>query len=95
MSTITDNDLKELKDLINLKFDKFDSKLEKMNEHLTNLKVDVATIKANLNGIDKRLEEGQSNLTRRLDGVDTRLNTLIAVTFTALLGIIGKLVFLK
>lgn len=95
MSTITDNDLKELKDLINLKFDKFDSKLEKMNEQLTNLKVDVATIKANLNGIDKRLEEGQSNLTRRLDGVDTRLNTLIAVTFTALLGIIGKLVFLK
>ena len=110
MSAITDNDLKEIKDLINLKF-------EKMNEDLTDLKVDLATVKANLNGIDKRLEEGHSNLnkrleeghsnlnkrleegqsslSKRLDGLDARLNTLIAVAFTGLLGIIAKLVFLK
>ena len=102
MAPLTDNDLKELKDLINLKFDKVDSRFEKidsqfekMNNELTNLTIDVATIKVNLNNIEKKLEEGQSVLTKRIDGLDTRLNTLIAVAFTGLLGIIAKLVFLK
>lgn len=48
------------------------------------MKVDIATLK-----------EGQNGIFKRLDSVDTRLNTLITVAFTALLGIIAKLIFIK
>ncbi len=49
MSTVTDNDLRELKDLINSKF-------EQVNEKLNDLKVGVAVLKEGQNGINKRLD---------------------------------------
>ena len=49
MSTVTDNDLKELKDLINSKF-------EKVFEEFTTVKVEIATIKSDVNGLSKRLD---------------------------------------
>lgn len=48
------------------------------------MKVDIATLK-----------EGQNGINKRLDSIDTRLNTLIAVMFPSLLGIIAKLVLIK
>jgi polyhydroxyalkanoate synthesis regulator phasin len=67
MSTITDNDLRELKDLINSKFEqvdrkfeqvneKIDSKFEKVFEEFTAVKVEIATIKSDVNGLGKRLD---------------------------------------
>ncbi|MGI0481125.1 hypothetical protein ACN4EE_10065 [Geminocystis sp. CENA526] len=63
MSTVTDNDLKELRDLINSKFEqvdrnfeKIDSKFEKIFEELTTIKVEIATIKSDVNGLGKRLD---------------------------------------
>jgi archaellum component FlaC len=63
MSTVTDNDLKELKDLINSKFEqvdrnfeKIDSKFEKVFEEFTAVKVEIATIKSDVNGLGKRLD---------------------------------------
>jgi hypothetical protein len=49
MSTVTDNDLKELRDLINSKF-------EQVNDKLNDLKVEVAILKEGQNGINKRLD---------------------------------------
>ena len=89
MTTVTDNDIKELKDLINSKFDQVDRKLERVFENLTDIKIDIATLK-----------EGQKNLDKRLDSVETRLNTvtlgvfgIIGVLVTGLLTFVGKFVF--
>ncbi|MBL1210969.1 hypothetical protein [Geminocystis sp. GBBB08] len=89
MSTVTDNDLKELKDLINSKFEKIDNKFERVFEELTDIKVDIATLKTEVSTINKRL-----------DSVDNRLNTvtlgvfgLIGVLVTSLLTFVGKVVF--
>ncbi|WP_373479403.1 hypothetical protein [Geminocystis sp.] len=49
MSTVTDNDLRELKDLINSKF-------EQVNDKLNDLKVEVAILKEGQNGINKTLD---------------------------------------
>ena len=53
-------------------------------QDVNDMKVDIATLK-----------EGQNGIIKRLDSVDTPLNTLITVAFTALLGIIAKLIFIK
>lgn len=82
MSTIADNDLKELKDLINSKF-------ERVFEELTDMKIDIATIKTEVNAVNKRLDDTQQAINKRVDGVEARLNILISVMFTGLLGIIG------
>lgn len=95
MSTITDNDLKELKDLINSKFEKIDRKLETISNDIIELKIDVATIKTEVNAVNKRLDDTQLTINKRVDGVEARLNILISVMFTGLLGIIAKLIFIK
>ncbi|MGI0482840.1 hypothetical protein ACN4EE_18900 [Geminocystis sp. CENA526] len=86
MSTLTNNDLRELKDLINSKFeqvdrkfeqinDKIDTKIEQVNEKidtqieqvdrkfeqvndkLNDMRVEIATIKEGLNGVNQRLDD--------------------------------------
>jgi len=88
MSTVTDNDLKELKDLINSKFEqvdrnfakiddkfeKIDSKFEKVFEELTTIKVDIATLK-----------EGQNGLGKRLDNLDIIARSVVGGILVALL----------
>ena len=49
MTTVTENGLKELKDLINSRFDR-------LSEEINGLKIELATIKGELNGSNKRLE---------------------------------------
>jgi chromosome segregation ATPase len=60
MSTVTDNDLRELKDFINSKFgqinEKIDTRFEQINEKLNEMKVDIATLKEGQNGLSKRLD---------------------------------------
>jgi chromosome segregation ATPase len=89
MSTVTDNDLKELKDLINSKFEQVDRQLEKLSEDVHSVKVDIATLKSDVNVTNKRL-----------DSIETRLNTLtlgvfglIGILVTALLTFVGKVVY--
>jgi len=60
------------------------SKLDNLAQDVNDIKVDVATLK-----------ESQTAMNKRIDSIDTRLNTLITVAFTALLGIIAKLIFIK
>ncbi|BAQ62486.1 hypothetical protein GM3708_2892 [Geminocystis sp. NIES-3708] len=60
MTTITDNHLKELKDLINSKFEqvneKIDSRFEQVNNKLNDMRVEIASIKGNQEGFSKRLD---------------------------------------
>ena len=63
MSTFTENDLKELKDLINSKFEKVDHQFEsvngqlnQVNEKVNIISVDIASIKGKQEGFDKRLD---------------------------------------
>ena len=82
MAIVTDNDLKELRDVINSKF-------ERVFDELITIKVDIATLK-----------EGQNGLNKRLDSMETRLNTvtlgvfgIMGVLVTGLLTFVGKVVF--
>ncbi|WP_342597689.1 hypothetical protein VKI21_06925 [Cyanobacterium aponinum UTEX 3222] len=95
MGTVTDNDLKELKELISDLAKTQKEGFNQLNEKMNNMRVEMATVKENLSSLNKQLTTVETNVTKRIDGIDTRLNTLIAVTFTALLGIIGKIVFFK
>jgi murein lipoprotein len=67
MATFTENDLKELKDFIvgqfkevNGKIDRLseqlNSKIDKLSEEVNNLRVDIANIKGELTGVNKRLD---------------------------------------
>ncbi|PHV60986.1 hypothetical protein [Cyanobacterium aponinum] len=63
MSAVTDNDLKELKDLITqlsdrmeTRFNEVDRKIEKLSEDVNETKVGIATIKSDVNGLGKRLD---------------------------------------
>ncbi|WP_373478377.1 hypothetical protein [Geminocystis sp.] len=67
MSTVTDNDLRELKDLINSKFEQVnekidfrfeqvDSRFTQVNDKLNDMRVEIASIKGNQEGFSKRLD---------------------------------------
>jgi chromosome segregation ATPase len=79
-----DTEVNSLNNKIDTKFDSLDRKFDKLSEEFKDIKVDIATLK-----------EGQNGMSKRLDNNETRLNILISVMFSGLLGIIAKLVFIK
>ncbi|WP_017295782.1 hypothetical protein [Geminocystis herdmanii] len=93
MSTITDNDLKELKDLINSKFEQVDRKFEKVFEELTSIKVDIATVKSDVNGLGKRLDETKEALSKRLDNLEFIARSVIGGILVALLLGLSKILY--
>jgi murein lipoprotein len=63
MSTVTDNDLRELKDLITqlsdrieTRFNEVDRKIEKLTDDVNEVKVEIASIKGNQEGFSKRID---------------------------------------
>ena len=67
MATLTDNEIKELKDFIkeqfkevNGKIDKLseqvNGKIDKLSEEVNDLRVDLANVKGELTGVNKRLD---------------------------------------
>lgn len=89
MSTVTDNDLKELKDLINSKF-------EQVNEKLNEMRVDIATLKEGQNNMRvdiATLKEGQNSINKRLDNLEfTNRGIFITVVSGLLLATITLVV---
>ncbi len=79
-----ENRIGDLESKIEGKIDVLESKIDHLSNEINEVKVDVATLK-----------EGQTSLKETVKGIETRVNTLIAVAFTGLLGIIAKLIFLK
>lgn len=89
MSTVTENDLRELKELINSRF----NELEKGQ---TEIKGEIKTLDAKMQGIEKRIDDTN----KRIDDLNGRLNimtigflSIVGVLVTGILGIIGKVVF--
>jgi chromosome segregation ATPase len=107
MATVTDTDLKELKDLITAQSSQF----VRVNDTLTEIKINQARTEERLSGqiaaLDERLsgqiatlDEKVSGLDKRLDIIEGRVNGLtgwlIGVLFAfvgGLLGILGKITF--
>lgn len=56
MATFTDNDIKELKDFIIGQFKEVNGKIDKLSEEVNNLRIDLANIKGELTGVNKRLD---------------------------------------
>jgi uncharacterized phage infection (PIP) family protein YhgE len=102
MSTVTDNDLRELKDLINSKFEQIDRKFEQVNEKIdsrfeqVNEKIDSRFEQVNDKLNDMRVEiatikEGLSSVNKRIDdtnlGTNKRLDNLDFLARTVIGGI--------
>ncbi len=100
MSTVTENDLRELKDLINSKFDKVDSKFEKLSDDVNSIKVDIAILKEGQNSlnqriddVNKRIDDTQTSINKRLDNLDFLARTVIGGVVLALLAGLAKLLY--
>jgi murein lipoprotein len=56
MATLTDNEIKELKDFISAQFKEVNGKIDKLSEEVNDLRVDLANVKGELKGVNKRLD---------------------------------------
>jgi murein lipoprotein len=56
MATLTDNEIKELKDFIKEQFKEVNGKIDKLSEEVNDLRVDLANVKGELTGVNKRLD---------------------------------------
>lgn len=89
MSTVTENDLRELKELINLRFGQMDSRFDRIENKVDNLTQDVNDVKI-------QLTKAQESI----NGLDTRVKNLefanrgifISVTAGILLTGLGALI---
>jgi chromosome segregation ATPase len=107
MSTVTDNDLKELKDLIkeqNVKFDKFEQKIDKLDEKIDKFRenvnqqfmqvnVSLTKLEESQNGLTKRFEDGINGLSKRLENLEFIARSVIGGLILALLLGLAKLLF--
>ncbi|MBD2395348.1 hypothetical protein H6G11_13925 [Cyanobacterium aponinum FACHB-4101] len=66
MNTVTENDLKDLKDMIN----RVIIQNEQINSKVNNLTVEVAVIRESLDGVNKRFDD----VNKRFDDVNKRLD---------------------
>lgn len=70
MTTVTENDLKELKDLILQLSNRINLQNEQVNQKLNDLKVEVAIVKEGLNGVNKRMDDWKPAITKATDKAD-------------------------
>jgi murein lipoprotein len=56
MAILTDNEIKELKDFISEQFKEVNGKIDKLSEEVNDLRVDLANVKGELTGVNKRLD---------------------------------------
>jgi hypothetical protein len=89
MTAVTESDLKELKDLINTRFDKLSENITDIKEDITDLKVGLGKIESKTEGLEKRVDDinGQLNI------MTIGFLSIVGVLVTAILGMLGKLVF--
>lgn len=79
MSTVTENDLKDLKTLIETKFEKVEGKLEKINENINELKVDMSALKAEMTTNNKRLDNTDFIIRSVFVGIIVTISTSILI----------------
>lgn len=100
MSTVTENDLRELKDLINTRFNELERKIDgidkKLDIHIVRTDEKFKSVDQRFDEIDKRLNQ----VDRSIEVINARLNTftlgflsIVGILVTGLLGIVTKVVF--
>jgi murein lipoprotein len=82
MATLTDNEIKELKDFIKEQFKKVNGKIDKLSEEVNDLRVDLANVKGKLTGVNKRL-----------DNIEFTNRTIFVAIVAALMAGLVKLFF--
>jgi hypothetical protein len=89
MAAVTENDLKELKDLITAGFAKSDANQARLEASLNDLKIEMGKISEKVSGIDKRLDI----IENRVNGLTGWLIGVLFILITGLLGLLGKVAF--
>jgi murein lipoprotein len=82
MATLTDNEIKELKDFIKEQFKEVNGKIDKLSEEVNDLRVDLANVKGELTGVNKRL-----------DNIEFTNRTIFVAIVAALMAGLVKLFF--
>jgi len=82
MATLTDNEMKELKDFIKEQFKEVNGKIDKLSEEVNDLRVDLANVKGELTGVNKRL-----------DNIEFTNRTIFVAIVAALMAGLVKLFF--
>jgi murein lipoprotein len=82
MATLTDNEIKELKDFISAQFKEVNGKIDKLSEEVNDLRVDLANVKGELTGVNKRL-----------DNIEFTNRTIFVAIVAALISVLLKLFF--
>ena len=82
MATLTDNEMKELKDFISEQFKEVNRKIDKLSEEVNDLRVDFANVKGELTGVNKRL-----------DNIEFTNRTTFVAIVAALMAVLLKLFF--
>jgi len=100
MPTLTDTDLKEIKDLITSGFSRLDAEITEIKIGQERLSGQIITLDEKLSGQIMTLDEKMSGTNKRLDIIESRVNSLtgwlIGILFAfvgGLLGILGKIAF--
>jgi tetrahydromethanopterin S-methyltransferase subunit G len=87
MTALTEADLRELKDLINNKFEQLDRKIETIDKKLD---IYIATNDEKLNAINQRLDKMDKRLENLEISTRNQIWALIGILGTTLLTIAGK-----
>ena len=82
MATLTGNEIKELKDFISEQFKEVNGKIDKLSEEVNDLRVDLANVKGELTGVNKRL-----------DNIEFTNRTIFVAIVAALMAGLVKLFF--
>ena len=82
MTTTTESDIKEL--LLEIR-----TNIKKVDERLQKVEIDLATIKGEVTGINKRVDDVNSHLNIMTIG----FLSIVGVLVSGILGIVGKLTF--
>ena len=91
MSTFTNNDLKEVKQLISDLAKNQQENFEKLNEKINGMRVDIAILKEGQKALGKRLDDSQLSVGKRLDNLDFIARTVIGAVVLALIAGLGRL----
>ncbi|WP_017295074.1 hypothetical protein [Geminocystis herdmanii] len=79
MSTVTDNDLKELKDLINNRLDRFETKIDNLESNYISLEKSVSNIETKIDRLETKIDNLESNyisLDKSVSNIETKVNTM-------------------
>jgi chromosome segregation ATPase len=80
MATVTESELKELKDFISQQFQQVNLQFEQVNSKLNELAIGQARLEERVSGLEKQLEERISSLEKRFEerisGLENRLDDM-------------------